>query len=186
MRRTLIATVLLAVLALLGPASSAQTADEGGQGESATLNITKVVDGEGPTGGYVIEFFCDIQDDRAEGAGFGGSLAFDAAGPGAPETQVVDVPGPGICSVTETDANGADSTTYACEFVPGDVPDSPPFEGTEGAGGCVDDQSADFASPADVGTITVTNTFEADVIDEEEEPPAVDDDVVDATPPFTG
>ena len=98
------------------------------------------------------------------------------------------MPGPGICTVTETDANGAVSTTYACTSSP-DTPDSPPFEGTEGrVGGCVDDQSADFGHPADVATITVTNTFEADVIDDDDnEPPAVDDDVVvTATPPFTG
>jgi hypothetical protein len=185
MRRTLIVTVLLAVFALVGPASSAQTE---GDGPTDTLNITKVVDGEGPTGGYVIEFSC-TNIDRGGGGGSGGALAFDAAGPGAPETQTVQVDSNSTCTVTETDSNGADSVTYSCEFVedvpksPGDDLDAAP-EGIEP--GCADDQTVVFSFPGE-GTITVTNAFEADELPDEEEPPVVDDDgVVDATPSFTG
>ena len=149
-----------------------------------------MVDGEGPTGGYVIDFSCELENDMSPGEGaFGGSLPFDAAGPGAPETQTVDVPTQATCSVNETDANGADTTTYACEFVPGarsDSPDGAAGGDTEGQqGGCLDDQSAQFGSFGDAATITVTNTFDADVLPDDDEPD-VDDDVVDATPSFTG
>ncbi len=187
MRRTLIATVLLAVLALLGPASSAQTADEGKGEETATLEIVKVVDGEGPIGGYVIEYTCiedGIDVSPAEGGGSGGSLAFDAAGPGSPETQTIVLTNAATCTVTETDSNGATTVTYACAYVASENPSSPSGGfATEGLqeGGCLDVQSAYIGAPGDVATITVTNTFDAD------EPPAVDDDdVVDATPAFTG
>ena len=54
-------------------------------------------------------------------------------------------------------------------------------------GSCVDDRSADYASPSDVATITVTNSFEADVLPDDDEPePEPQADVVAATPGFTG
>jgi hypothetical protein len=190
MRRTLIVTVLLAVLALIGPASAAQTADDGGEGKGpvASLVITKVVDGEGPTGGFVIDYEC-VGDVEGDGNA-SGSLTFDDAGPGAPETQTVDIFDSSTCTVTETDANGADATTYACTFESA-PPNSPSAaaDDTEGRdpGSCIDDQTVEFGSFGETGTITVTNTFEADVIpDDEEPPPAVDPGVVTATPSFTG
>lgn len=185
MRRNLLALVLLATpVLLIGPTSSAQE----GEGEVAFLDITKVVDGDGPTGGYVIEYSC-VGDDEGGGIGTGGSLPFDAAGPDNPETQRVELSGPGTCTVTETDSNGAGTVTYACAFEPAPQ-GAPGFDG-EGKGplqgSCLDDQSGQIVNPQETLTITVTNTFEADVLpDDEDPPPAVDPGVVTATPPFTG
>jgi hypothetical protein len=183
---------LSAGLALVGPTSAQETPGEGEGDEVAFLNITKVVDGDGPTGGYVIEYFCTEEDiDMAPeggGGGSGGALAFDQAGPGAPETQQVILTGPGVCTVTETDSNGATTVAYACEFEAGDRPAAPDGAfGAEGLGGCIDDQSGRITSPNDELTITVTNTFEADVDPgNEEPPPAVNPGVVNASPAFTG
>ncbi len=183
MRRTLLLVpALLAVFALVGPASSAQS-----QVETATLDITKVVDGPGPTGGYVIEYSCvaAVPDGNSVPEGFSdvaGVLNFDAAGPGSPETQSVELFGPGTCTISETDSNGAVSVGYECEFSSVGTPvspDSPFAEGDQiGVGSCLDDQSAQITRPRDVASFTVTNTFVA-------EPPDVAD-VVAATPPFTG
>jgi hypothetical protein len=179
---TLLAGTLVAAFTLTGPTSSAQIQ------EVAFLNITKVVDGEGPTGGYVIEYFCtDEGIDRAGeggGGGTGGALAFDAAGPGAPETQTIELGGPGVCTVTETGINGADSVTYSCEYIPGGVPKSPDSAFAPEGGllpGCIDDQSGRIIAPNDQLNITVTNAFDADVLPDDVEP-----DVVAATPAFTG
>ncbi|MET0826041.1 MAG: DUF5979 domain-containing protein [Acidimicrobiales bacterium] len=178
MRRILLAIALLAPVALVGPSSSAQTQD------TATLSITKVVDGDGPTGGYVIAYDCTSIKTSAEG-GDSGTLSFDAAGPGSPETQDVAILRAGTCTVTETDANGAATTSYTCAFEPGAPPQGPADDdlGAEGVGvgSCVDDQSALITAAGDLATFTVTNTFEADV-----DTPDVDPNVVAATPPFTG
>jgi hypothetical protein len=191
-RRTALALALLASTLLVGSALSSPTSSAQGQ-EVAFLNITKVVDGDGPTGGYVIEFSCVDTGGGGGGApegggGNGGSLAFDAAGPGAPETQQIVLSDAAICTVTETDSNGADTVTYECSYVPGDLPTSPDGAFAEGdgpVGGCIDDQSGVIARPDDELNITVTNTFDADVLPEEE-PPAVNPDVVAASPSFTG
>jgi hypothetical protein len=180
---TLLAGTLLAAFTMTGATSSAQ-----GQ-EVAFLNITKVVDGDGPTGGYVIEYSCTDEDiDRAGegggGGGSGGALAFDAAGPGAPETQTIELGGPGVCTVTETGTNGADSVTYTCEYIPGgQVGAADGAFAPEGlpTPGCLDDQSGRIISPNDQLNITVTNAFDADVLPDDVEP-----DVVAATPAFTG
>lgn len=203
MRRSLLASLLLAAslvagAALVGP-SAAQEAPTGsaegeGGGKVAYLHITKVVDGDGPTGGYVIEYSCVGGDREAPegGIGEGGSLAFDAAGPGHPETQTIELHGPGICTVTETDSNGATSTTYECEFVVGLGPAAPDggFDeaSTEGfePGACIDDQSGTITAPLDEMTVTVTNQFDPEVLPDDDEPPAVEPDVVAATPSFTG
>ncbi len=174
MRRVLLALLALAPIAALGLITPA-----GGQTEGQPqFSITKVVDGPGPTGGFVIEYSCvgDI--------GEGGSVPFDAAGPGQPETQSFGVSAFTICSVTETEDNGAVAVTYSCDYTPSPQ-DSPPTEGKFDAG-CLDDQTVAMIGNGDAGHITVTNTFEADELPEEEEPPAVDDEVVDATPSFTG
>ena len=203
MRRSLLAASflasLLAVVALVGPSAAQEqpTGTEGeGGGKVAFLNITKVVDGDGPTGGYVIEYSCvasDIDAPEGGGIGSGGSLTFDQAGPDNPETQTIELHGPGTCTVTETDSNGADGVTYECEFLAnggnaGSPDDS--FGGSaEGfqAGTCLDEQTVLITAPGDAATVTVTNTFDADVLpDDEEPPPAVNPDVVTATPSFTG
>lgn len=170
--------------ALLGSLGYVANSVSAGEGSTATLTITKVVDGEGPTGGFVIDYSCEfLAGSPGEGAA-SGSLNFDAAGPGQPESQVITLPSSfGIeCHVEETDANGADATTYACNV-------TFPNEGG-GTSRCDDDQTVVyFEQVLDVdGEITVTNTFEADVLpdDEDPPPPAVDPDVVVATPPFTG
>ena len=185
LRFALLAAVALVATSLTGSAATAQSE------ETATLEIVKVVEGDGPVGGYVIEYTCvDAgQGSRPDegGGGADGSLAFDDAGPGSPETQTVVLTGPGICTVTETDSNGAATVTYACAFVPGQRPDNLSdgtfTEGVGGGGGCIDDQSATIDSPGDVATITVTNAFDAAVIDDDQVPDA---DVVTATPTFTG
>jgi len=187
MRRTslllsLVVAVLLTALGLAGPTSA-------GEGEEvAFLNITKVVEGDGPTGGFVIEYSCvgDIEG----GIGAGGALTFDEAGPGNPETQQVILTGPGICTIEETDSNGAETVTYDCAFVsgiPDDVDPNGAFAPEGRVGGCIDDQSGTIAVPNDELSFTVTNTFGTDVLpDDEEPPPAVEPDVVAATPSFTG
>ena len=193
MRRTtllvsLITALLLALLAAVSPTSSAQE----GKGEVAFLNITKVVEGDGPTGGFVIEYFCTEEFDSPEGGGggSGGALTFDEAGPGSPETQQIVLTGPGVCTVEETESNGAETVAYACEFTSGAV-GAPSADGNFSAegrvGGCLDDQSGTIAFPNDELSITVTNTFGTEVIpDDEEPPPAVEPEVVAATPSFTG
>jgi hypothetical protein len=189
MRRTFalafITAALLAAFAWTGPTSSAQPEP------SSALNITKVVDGDGPTGGYVIEYFCTEENDGApsEGGGSGGSLAFDAAGPGSPETQSIEITETSTCTVTETGTNGADTVTYACDF--DQIAAGPAAGGfaTEGdaVAGCIDDQSGVIDGPFQTLTITVTNTFEPEVLpDDTEPPPVVNPDVVAATPSFTG
>ena len=203
MRRSLLTTSflasVLALVALIGPSAAQEQPTEpegdGGGGKVAFLNITKVVDGDGPTGGYVIEYSCVSSDLAPEGGGIGsgGSLTFDEAGPDNPETQTIELHGPGTCTVTETDSNGADGVTYECEFLVNGggagSPDGGFGESTEGfqAGTCLDDQTVLITAPGDSATVTVTNTFEADVLpDDEEPPPAVNPDVVTATPSFTG
>jgi hypothetical protein len=180
---TLVVAALFAGLAFSTPASSRQ-------GEGATLTITKVVDGDGPTGGYVIDYDCVANGGKGSGFNGTGSLNFDTAGPGAPESQDVFIDGPTICTVTETDSNGATTTTYACAFEAGPTPGSPDsnFAAPEGDldQGCIDDQSGAIAFPYDHLTITVTNTFEPEVLPDDDEPPAVNPDVVTATPSFTG
>jgi hypothetical protein len=188
-RRTVLVLVLTATAALTGLVASNPAS--GGEGEEvAFLNITKVVDGDGPTGGYVIEYSCTFDDKSAPegGGGTGGSLAFDQAGPGNPETQQIVLGDPGTCTVTETDSNGADSVTYECAFVGGDVDESPDGAFAEGReGGCIDDQSGQIANVNDELSITVTNAFEADVLpDDVDPPPAVEPDVVSGSPSFTG
>ena len=200
MRRTLLASLLLvsslfAGVSLIGPSAAQEApAEPEGKGEVAFLNITKVVEGDGPTGGYVIEYSCvssDVDNAPEGGIGSGGSLAFDAAGPGNPETQTIELGGPGTCTVNETGSNGADSVSYECEFVAGDSPRSPDGDfaaGPEGfqVGSCLDDRSGLITAPNDELTITVTNTFDPEVLPDDEEPPAVNPDVVTATPTFTG
>ena len=190
MRRTLFALLVVAAavaacFAFSAPASSRQ-------GQVATLTIVKVVDGDGPTGGYAIDYDC-----TPAGKGGGGSASdsahFDTAGPGVDESQDVVLDGPSVCTVTETQSNGAASVSYACDFTPGQPPGSPDSNfaaDPEGGGahGCVDEQTGVILFPGDHLTITVTNTFEPDVLpdDEEPPPPAVEPDVVTATPTFTG
>ena len=188
MRRSLLAFTLAAAALLGGLAFSSPASSRQGQG--ATLTIVKVVDGDGPTGGYVIDYDCVANGGKGSGFNGTGSLNFDAAGPGAPESQDVFIDGPTICTVTETDANGAATTTYECEFTPGDPPTSPDSNFADPEGefqqGCIDDQSGAIAFPGDHLTITVTKTFEPDVLPDDEEPPVVNPDVVAASPSFTG
>jgi hypothetical protein len=175
--------VLLSVLAAAGSLGLSGPA-EGGEG-SATLTITKVVQGDGPTGGFVINYDCDSTD------GGGGSLTFDLAGPGLNESQSVQVDSFSTCTVTEIDSNGADSVSYACTFTP-----FPPAI-TEGRGACVDDQTVVFSSSESSATITVTNRFDSDVLSDDGRPDGSNDPavgtggvasggVVAASPAFTG
>src|SRR5262245_2047340 len=111
MRRALL-TVSVVALAVLGGLAVSGPAS-GGEGQQATLAITKVVNGPGPTGGYVIDYDCVANGGKGSGFSGTGSLNFDTAGPSVDETQTVVIDGPTICTVTETDSNGADTVTYA-------------------------------------------------------------------------
>jgi hypothetical protein len=143
-----------------------------------TIEVTKVVEGDGPVGGYVVEINC-TQDQ-------GGSvftLEFDAAGPGAPETLTVNPPNADqVCTIEEIEDNGAVSVAYECT-------DGPPDQI------CIDDQTVDIEVQTDFSSssFTVTNTFAdapppppADVDPADDAPAAVDGGPVAADPGFTG
>jgi hypothetical protein len=191
-RRTAFALAVLA--AVVGGFLASGPASSGVQPEGQ-LVITKVVDGAGPTGGYVIDYECipsggtDAPEGPPGGSG-SGSLNFDAAGPGAPETQAVVLDGPSVCTVTETNSNGADEVSYTCDFVTGTPPASDDEALPEGElpQGCLTDQSGGILFEDDQLTITVTNVFDPEVLpdDDEPEPPAVAPDVVAGSPSFTG
>lgn len=168
--RTKLAPVLALALvagALLAAFGSPAGSQEGGN--AYRINVTKVVDGEGPVGPYAFNVTCTNPFSTPAGP-------FDFVLDDG-QTETVGVTFFDTCTVTETDALGADSTTYACEVVADAV--------------CDDEQTVtiDINDSNGEATVTVTNTFEADVIDDEEEPPPptdADPDVVTATPPFTG
>jgi hypothetical protein len=160
-------TALTALLPMTGPSSA--------QGLPSVLNITKVVEGPGPgnDNGFIITYSC-----TSDGGGAGGAVAFEEAAPGSPETQSFEVPPFSTCTVTEEgafDQNNADSVSFACDY-------TAPIEGDVG---CLADNEVGFSFGTDSAEITVTNTYDAEVVPED--PPAVDDvDVVAATPAFTG
>jgi hypothetical protein len=168
-------------LAALIAALFTSLAPAGGQSEgesNAQFEVIKDVHGDGPTSGFVVEWTCvDRNGDEVDS----GTLTYDNIVDGH-ETQVVDVEPFVICSIEETNSNGADLVEYECEFFPGQTDDA----AAEGVpGGCNDQQSATFSSDGDFGSFLVRNTFDPEVIPDDDEPD-VTPDVVDATPAFTG
>jgi hypothetical protein len=172
-RRLLLVSLATAALLLLGTGSPA-----GAGGASRAIEITKVVEGDGPVGGYVVEVNC-----TQEQGGSVFTVEFDAAGPGAPETQIVNPPNDDqICTIEEIEDNGAESVAYECF-------DGPPDQI------CIDDQTVEIDVQTDFSSssFTVTNTFAdapppppADVDPADDAPPAVDGGPVSADPGFTG
>jgi hypothetical protein len=179
MRRIL--SIALPLAALGVAALFLSPAPVGGQeGEPfATFEVIKDVHGEGPSSGFVVDYTCVDEEGTVVQSG---TLNFDNLVDGD-EIQEVDLSGQATCSIEETNANGADLVEYECEFFPGSVD----ANGGEGAvGGCQDSQTADFTNGGDFGSFLVRNTFEPDVLPDDDEPPVVSPDVVPATPPFTG
>jgi hypothetical protein len=181
MRRTLIATSAVAALAagaalFTSPAGGQQPEGEGGE---FSFEVIKDVHGDGPTGGFVVAWECV---DPQGGVIDSGTLNFDTAGPGVDETQVVESSSQdyATCTIDEVDSNGADLVEYECEvFGP---PGAPEGDGPS----CASDQSATHLHPGTFASFLVRNTFDPEVLPEEEEPPAVNPDVVAASPSFTG
>jgi hypothetical protein len=181
MRRNL--TIALSVAALGAAAALfvspspvvGQTEGEG----FASFEVIKDVHGDGPSSGFDVEFSCvQTGPDSTEGSVQTGTLHFDNLVDGN-ETQVVTVDRQSICTIEETNSNGADLVEYECEFFAGSTD-----EGANGSG-CLDDQSASFTGRGDFGSFLVRNTFDPDVLPDDEEPD-VAPDVVAASPSFTG
>jgi len=179
-------TVILMSLGALTAAAGifASSSPAGGQSEGEgpsefSFEIIKDVHGDGPTSGYVIEYECL---DESGAPLVSDTLNFDNIVDGH-ETQVVtaDTNDFATCTVTEVDSNGADLVEYECEvFFDAGAPEGD-------APSCTDGQTATHLHPGTFGSFLVRNTFEADVLpDDEEPPPAVEPDVVAASPSFTG
>ncbi len=171
MRRTLVFAVILALAAVgLSLTSGVGAQSEGGAARS--LIITKVVDGDGPTGGYVVEVRCTDDNQMSLPVI---TVTFDAAGPDAPEDAFVPLVNDNQeCTIQEVETQGADSVTYEC---------------VDGDHECLDDRTVDITTALDFSqsSFTVTNVFEADVEPGPPvEPPSGGGDVVTATPPYTG
>jgi hypothetical protein len=163
---------LLAALTLIAALAGSASPASGG-GPTYVLEVTKVVEGDGPTGGFDIEVNC-VQ-------GQGGSvftLDFDAAAPGTPETQVVNPPNAAqTCTIEEFESNGALTVEYACTDGAPDIT-------------CVDDQTIEISGDGNFSSaqFTVTNRFE-DLVGPEERPDLPSDagsGPVAADPGFTG
>ncbi len=181
---------LLSILSIVAVAVAAalSTAPAGGQAEgdrgTVDFEVHKDVHGDGPTSGFVVEYEC------TEGEGgavlVSGTLNFDNIVDGD-ETQVVEdieTEDYAVCTIEEVDANGADLVEYECEVF-FDAASSPDAEGDLPT--CSDNQTATHLHPGAFASFLVRNTFEPEVLpDDEEPPPAVDPDVVTATPSFTG
>jgi len=181
-RRTTV--ILLSLCALSATAGVfAVSAPAGGQseGQFASFEVIKDVHGDGPTSGFVVEYECVDDFDMTT---VSGTLNFDNIVDGH-ETQVVPLGSDDAeCTITEIDSNGADLVEYECEFFVGS--DDSAAEGG-GPGSCLDAQTAEFTQQGDFASFLVRNTYEADVLpDDEEPPPAVEPDVVAASPSFTG
>lgn len=173
MRRTLLFAAALGLVVLgLNLPSGVGAQSEGGP--PRRIEVTKVVDGEGPTGGYVIQVDCSTDSGPTSF-----TLTFDAAGPGVDETQTVfPADAVGSCTIVEIEDQGADSVIYQCvDGAPDQV--------------CIDDQTVDINPVNNISSsaFVVTNVFDADVeppVDPPVDPPSGDGGVVTATPTYTG
>ena len=171
MRRAL---VFVAALALVGLGQNL-TAGVGAQSEGGanrSLIITKVVDGDGPTGGFVVEVRCTDSNNMTLPTI---TVTFDQAAPGAPEDQFVALENEDQeCTIVEVDDQGAESVTYEC------------FDGDHE---CLDSQTVAITTALDFSqsSFEVTNVFDAAVEPGPPvEPPDTSGGVVTATPTYTG
>ena len=168
MRRSLRLLLLTGLVALVVTGAGGVGAQTEG-GPPRLLEITKVVEGDGPTGGYVVEVTCTFPQGGTPSVTV---VTFDTAGPGAPQSEVISLPNDDgvLCTIVETVDQGADSVAYECIDA---APDQT----------CIDDQTVEIQTVNDFSQsgFTVTNTFPT-----AEEPPTIGGDVVAATPSFTG
>jgi hypothetical protein len=171
------AFIAVAAASTLVLALSVQTAGAGlGGGLAAPLTVIKVVDGVAPAGTtFTATIHCDsaIIDDGDEGADTT-TVTFDATGqPTSADT--IGFGGPGVCTVTETVSGGAKTVAYACEGVQGTIDDEPIKESFGGPStsdvlppvcattGPVDPIEVNISEPDQSATVTITNTFAAEI-----------------------
>jgi hypothetical protein len=151
--KLIIGAVILGLVALVnGPAFA---------GDFYEVEVTKVVEGDGPVGPYAVNVTCTNEFGLPSGP-FNLNVSDG-------ESVEVTVNYNDVCTVTETDDLGADAVTYACE---------PTVEST-----CVNDQTVaiDRSDAGGTGTVTITNTFEPEPATAAPPP-----GVVAAQPAFTG
>jgi hypothetical protein len=179
-------SMLLAVGALAALAVGFMSPADAGRGASNTFRVVKVVNGPVPAGTvFEVEVACTTDTPAAPSeGGASATLQFDEDGnPIGSDSIPADFFE--SCHAEETEDGGAASVSYACEVSQqSDAPDEGNSQLT-----CEDDQTVHYGDVAGgLGTITITNTFEAappppppDV-----EPDDVVPDVVNASPSFTG
>jgi hypothetical protein len=117
--RSVLAVGAIGALALVTTAPGAVAGDEGG---AAPLTVTKTVSGPVPAGTTFTATIECVDGAEFDGGGTTRAVTFDAAGQPTGQDTFTFSDGPGVCTVTETAAGGAASTTYACE---GSIPDEP-------------------------------------------------------------
>jgi hypothetical protein len=130
--------VFIAVLASAALLLAGVPAEAGGP--SRFIEVTKVVDGDGTNGPYTVEVDCEVDGLTSIDIDDGESIVVPV------QNQTGD-----ICTVTETEDNGADDVSYEC--IEGSVGDEDAF--------CEDDNvvswEGDFTGDAEV---IITNTFD--------------------------
>ena len=217
-RRSLSVLILAATIVALGAWTPADAGPGNNNIASNRFTVEKVVEGPVPPGAvFEVEVDCvPFQNGigngspNSEGAPMPVTFQFDENGDPIGDNAVMV--GFGYdCTATETETNGA-QVSYACDTIEPNVIIVAASEGNGPVVECIDDQTVRFSYPfyvcTDVfteacveaaepmipeiyaeGIITVTNTFEVDVIDDDDErvpDAAADADVVAATPTFTG
>jgi hypothetical protein len=188
------AVITIGSVSALALALFVQTAGAGGQPAlDAPLTVLKTVSGPVPAG---TTFTAQIQCDDAiihtgEDSVDSATVTFDDTGqPTSPDTFGFD--DPGSCTVTETAAGGATTTSYACE---GSVPDDSSAESSFGgvsasqveaepicaaAGPQATPVTVNINTPDQEATVTIANSFVA------AQPEAQPATAVAAAPAFTG
>jgi hypothetical protein len=172
MRTKLLPAAAILVVGTLGHAAAGSAAGGGGGAAPYRVNVTKVVEGDGPSGPYAVSIDCF--------AGGGGGADFEfTLEDGQTETRSINYVG--ACTVTEVDDLGAESVVLDCVAV--------------GDASCVDGQTGtvQFHAEPDAdgeATITITNRFGSDTGPDDvappPPPPAAGADAVVTTPRFTG
>jgi hypothetical protein len=109
---------LLTALLVLVPASPASS------GPTRSVTVSKVVDGDGPTGPYTINVLCSNGSDPDEDTDV-------TLNDGEDSTVAVALTGAVTCDVTETDDGGAASVAFGCTIPGGSAATCPsPSQGT--------------------------------------------------------
>ncbi len=154
---TMMLTGAIATIALAGPA--------GAGASSAPVTIEKVAVGAAPGTVFTIELTCETPTIIPPGGGdVVSSLEFtytvDDTGNAVPDgVNTVGFEDSNDCTVTETDAAGAATTSYECEDNGGTFPTPVQFCVTNGPQ--ADPIEFDVVTGSQEVLITVTNTFDA-------------------------